>query len=109
MNFEELEKKNEELSLKDIFIIFKRRYKLGVLIFLITILLTAVYVFFIAKPEYEISALIKVSSSSTPQLSGTAALILGTSNPQTADEPIIIKSRSVLLGVIKEQNLVEYF
>lgn len=109
MNFEELEKKNEELSLKDIFIIFKRRYKLGVFIFLITILLTAVYVFFIAKPEYEISALIKVSSSSTPQLSGTAALILGTSNPQTADEPIIIKSRPVLLGVIKEQNLVEYF
>lgn len=110
MNFEEFEKNNEELNLKDILIIFKRRYKLGVFIFLITILLSAVYIFFIAKPEYEVSALIKVSSAgSTTQLSGTAALILGTSNPQIADEQFIMKSRPVLFSVIKEQNLVDYF
>ncbi|MGC8902167.1 MAG: GumC family protein [Fervidobacterium sp.] len=100
---------NNELTFHDIVYILKKRFFVGFSIFIIILLATVIYLFFIAKPEYEVSALVKVTGSSTPQLSGTAALILGTSGVQSFDDQLIIKSRPVILGVIKELNLVDYY
>jgi len=102
----------DEITLSDIIQILKRRKWLLIATFVITAVLTLVYLFFIATPTYEIPATIKLpKSSSGMSLSGAAGIVLGVSTTSPAvDEQIeIIKSRKVLGNVVKELNLLDYF
>ncbi|WP_448377727.1 GumC family protein, partial [Fervidobacterium sp.] len=80
--------------------------------FAITVAITLIYLFFIAKPTYEITATIKLpKTSSGMSLSGAAALVLGgsTTSPAVDEQIEIMKSRKVLGNVAKELNLLDYF
>jgi len=102
----------DEITLSDIIQILKRRKWLLIATFVITAVLTLVYLFFIATPTYEITATIKLpKSSSGMSLSGAAALVLGgsTTSPAIDEQIEIIKSRKVLGNVVKELNLLDYF
>ncbi|MDI3478607.1 MAG: polysaccharide biosynthesis transport protein [Thermoanaerobacterium sp.] len=101
-----------ELTFSDILRIFKRRKWTFLIIFLLTIFLTVVYLFFIATPKYEAKQVIEYkSSSSQPSVSlGSAANLLGISQP--ADSGLTteierMKADWVLANVVKELNLVE--
>lgn len=104
-----------ELTFSDILRIFKRRKWTFLIIFLLTIFLTAFYLFFIATPTYEAKQVIEYkSSSSQPSISlgsmSSAANLLGISQPSDSGlttEIERMKSDWVLANVVKELNLVE--
>ena len=101
-----------ELTFSDILRIFKRRKWTFLVIFFLTIFLTAVYLFFIATPTYEAKQVIEYkSSSSQPSVSlGSAANLLGISQPSDSGlttEIERMKADWVLANVVKELNLVE--
>ena len=105
----------KELTFSDILRIFKRRKWTFLIIFFLTIFLTAIYLFFIATPKYEAKQVIEYkSSSSQPSVSlgsmSSAANLLGISQP--ADSGLTteierMKADWVLANVVKELNLVE--
>ncbi|WP_448376814.1 Wzz/FepE/Etk N-terminal domain-containing protein, partial [Fervidobacterium sp.] len=67
---------SNEITLSDIIQILKRRKWLLITTFAITVAITLIYLFFIAKPTYEITATIKLpKTSSGMSLSGAAALV----------------------------------
>ncbi|MDY6896103.1 MAG: Wzz/FepE/Etk N-terminal domain-containing protein [Thermotogota bacterium] len=104
-----------ELTFSDILRIFKRRKWTFLIIFLLTIFLTAFYLFFMTTPKYEAKQVIEYkSSSSQPTVSlgsmSSAANLLGISQP--ADSGLTteierMKADWVLANVVKELNLVE--
>lgn len=104
-----------ELTFSDILRIFKRRKWTFLIIFLLTIFLTAVYLFFVATPTYEAKQVIEYkSSSSQPSVSlgsmSSAANLLGISQPSDSGlttEIERMKADWVLANVVKELNLVE--
>jgi len=96
-----------ELTFSDILRIFKRRKWTFLIIFFLTIFLSAVYLFFMATPKYEAKQVIEYkSSSSQPTVSlGAAANVLGISQP--ADSGLTteierMKADWVLANVVKE-------
>lgn len=104
-----------ELTFSDILRIFKRRKWTFLIIFLLTIFLTAVYLFFMATPKYEAKQVIEYkSSSSQPTVSlgsmSSAANLLGISQPSDSGlttEIERMKADWVLANVVQELNLVE--
>lgn len=104
-----------ELTFSDILRIFKRRKWTFLIIFLLTIFLTAFYLFFVATPTYEAKQVIEYkSSSSQPSVSlgsmSSAANLLGISQPSDSGlttEIERMKADWVLANVVKELNLVE--
>ncbi|PNR97298.1 GumC family protein [Petrotoga olearia] len=104
-----------ELTFSDILRIFKRRKWTFLIIFFLTIFLTAVYLFFMATPKYEAKQVIEYkSSSSQPTVSlgsmSSAANLLGIIQPTDSGlttEIERMKADWVLANVVKELNLVE--
>jgi len=102
-----------ELTFSDILRIFKRRKWTFLIIFLLTIVLTGVYLFFIATPKYEAKQVIEYKSSQPSASLGSmssAANLLGIS--QQSDSGLTteierMKADWVLSNVVKELNLVE--
>lgn len=106
-----------EISFTDILKIIKRRFPTFLIIFFSIIVLTIIYVFFLADQEYKIEQVIeydgKTSVSSLGEFSGLASLA-GLSLPSSGSNPTLqteierIKSDKVLEKVVREMNLVEY-
>lgn len=101
----------QEITLKDIFEILKRRIKLMLLIFFATVFVTGVYLV-LTKPTYEVTATIKLPKevSSSFSLSPAETLLgLSVSSPAVEEQIELMKSRKVLGAVVEELNLVDYF
>lgn len=108
---------NTEITLKDIILIFKRRFGLFVSIFLITCFVTLIYLLFFAKPVYTATAQLLVSaggqsisipiSSQVTQLLGISG-IAGTGLDLTT-EIELIKSRVNIEKLVQQLNLLELF
>lgn len=102
---------DNEITLNDILRILKRRkYWIFGATFL-TVLVTFVYLLYLAKPTYEITAVLKIPKVSSPQITPSPQLSLfgiGQS-PALTEQMEIMKSRRVLTSVVDELNLVDYF
>lgn len=101
---------DNEITLKDILRILKRRKRWIFGITFLTIFVTLVYLF-LAEPVYEITAVIKVPKGSSPQipLSPELSLFGIGGSPALTEQMEIMKSRRVLMSVVDDLNLVEYF
>jgi uncharacterized protein involved in exopolysaccharide biosynthesis len=104
-----------ELTFSDIIRIFKRRKWLFVGIFITTVLITLVYLFFFATPTYKAEQIVEYKKSSGSSISfgdasGLAALAgLSSSTGDTGLDNEIqkMKSDAVLGKVVDELNLVQ--
>jgi len=110
-----MENQEMELTFSDIIRIFKRRKWLFVGIFIATVLITLVYLFFFATPTYQAEQIVEYKKSSGSSLSlgsnaGLAALAgiptsSGSDGLQTEIQKM--KSDAVLGKVVDELNLVQ--
>jgi uncharacterized protein involved in exopolysaccharide biosynthesis len=110
-----MENQEMELTFSDIIRIFKRRKWLFVGIFIATVLITLVYLFFFTSPTYQAEQIVEYRKSSGSSLSlgsnaGLAALAgiptsSGTGGLQTEIQKM--KSDAVLGKVVDELNLVQ--
>lgn len=102
---------DNEITLNDILRILKRRKYWIFGITLLTVFATLIYLFYFAKPVYEITAIIKLPRGSSPQIALSPQLtLLGVGQSPALTEQIeIMKSRRVLTSVINDLNLIEYF
>ena len=106
-------KESQELTLKDIFTIFKRRINIFLIVFVLTVVITIVYIF-IAKPIYSATAKLKISTSQSSGISLSQSLLLGISgmggsNADITTEIEIMKSRTNIGRVIDKLNLMDVF
>ncbi|WP_129408517.1 GumC family protein [Marinitoga lauensis] len=105
-----------ELTLSDILRIFKRRKVTFFVIFIITILITGLYLFF-AKDIYEAKMVVETKNTSkTSSLLaqyGSLASMVGISLPSGGNSISTIiekmKSDQILLKVIEKNNLLDYY
>jgi len=110
-----MENQEMELTFSDIIRIFKRRKWLFVGIFIATVLITLVYLFFFATPTYQAEQIVEYKKSSGSSISfgdasGLAALAgLSSSTGDTGLDNEIqkMKSDAVLGKVVDELNLVQ--
>ncbi|SDC80411.1 GumC family protein [Geotoga petraea] len=110
-----MENQEMELTFSDIIRIFKRRKWLFVGIFITTVLITLVYLFFFATPTYKAEQIVEYKKSSGSSISfgdasGLAALAgLSSSTGDTGLDNEIqkMKSDAVLGKVVDELNLVQ--
>ncbi|AAD35728.1 lipopolysaccharide biosynthesis protein [Thermotoga maritima MSB8] len=100
-----------ELTLSDILLMFKRRSKLFWLVLVLTVFATGIYLF-LATPQYEAYARVKVSTQkgmrlglSIEGLLGGLSSLLGGGGSQE-DEIQIMLSRRNIIAVIDELDLV---
>ena len=102
---------DNEITLNDILRILKRRKYWIFGITLLTVFATLIYLFYFAKPVYEITAIIKLPRGSSPQIALSPQLtFLGVGQSPALTEQIeIMKSRRVLTSVVNDLNLIEYF
>ncbi|MBP7303717.1 MAG: GumC family protein, partial [Fervidobacterium sp.] len=105
-------KKSQELTLKDIITIFKRRVNIFFIVLVITVVITAVYIF-IAKPVYSATARLRISTSQSSGISLSQSLLgiagLGGSSADITTEIEIMKSRTNVGRVIDKLNLIDFF
>lgn len=98
-----------ELTLSDIFRIFKRRFWIFFLVVVVTVVITGVYLFFFTVPIYEASVTMKIDptsqSSSLDDIFSSS--LYGTSKADISTEIELIKSRGNFEKVVRELNLVE--
>ncbi|MDK2952610.1 MAG: polysaccharide biosynthesis transport protein, partial [Kosmotogales bacterium] len=98
-----------ELTLSDIFRIFKRRFWIFSLVVVVTVVITGIYLFFFTVPIYEASVTMKIDptsqSSSLDDIFSSS--LYGTSNADISTEIELIKSRGNFEKVVTELNLVE--
>ena len=98
-----------ELTLADILLAFRRRMKIFWTVFILTVVATGIYLFFIAEPTYEASARVKVQGGGAPRLGLSVESILSGSlfSPTgLQDEIEILKSRTNIMSVIEKLDLV---
>ncbi|QTA38450.1 polysaccharide biosynthesis tyrosine autokinase [Thermosipho ferrireducens] len=98
-----------ELTLEDIFHIFRKRFWWMFLTFAATVSLTILYLF-LATPIYEAEVTLKIESSQGSSIGGlfSAQLPYGGSS-EISTEIELIKSRTNLEKIVKDLNLLEYF
>ena len=104
------EEEYRELTLGDIWRIFKKRFWWFFITLLVTLAITGVYLYF-ATPIYEASTTIKLepkNASSASDLFSQAALGYGSTSKELSTEFELIKSRSNVERVIKDLDLVKY-
>jgi capsular exopolysaccharide synthesis family protein len=98
-----------ELTLSDIFRIFKRRFWIFFLVVVVTVVITGIYLFFFTVPIYEASVTMKIDptsqSSSLDDIFSSS--LYGTSNADISTEIELIKSRGNFEKVVTELDLVE--
>ncbi len=68
------DEKSQELTLEDIFTIFKRRVNIFFIALVLTVAITVVYIF-IAKPVYSATARLKISTSQSSGISLSQSLL----------------------------------
>jgi uncharacterized protein involved in exopolysaccharide biosynthesis len=110
-----MENQEMELTFSDIIRIFKRRKWLFVGIFITTVLITLVYLFFFATPTYKAEQIVEYKKSSGSSISfgdasGLAALAglsSSTGDSGLDNEIQKMKSDAVLGKVVDELNLVQ--
>ncbi|RKX40238.1 MAG: lipopolysaccharide biosynthesis protein, partial [Thermotogae bacterium] len=98
-----------ELTLADILLAFRRRMKIFWVVFILTVVATGIYLFFIAEPTYEATARVKVQGGGAPRLGLSVESILSGSlfSPTgLQDEIEILKSRTNIMSVIEKLVLV---
>ena len=99
-----------ELTLADILLAFRRRMKIFWTVFILTVVATGIYLFFIAEPTYEASARVKVQGGGAPRLGLSVESILSgslfSSSAGLQDEIEILKSRTNIMSVIEKLDLV---
>ncbi len=98
-----------ELTLADILLAFRRRMKIFWVVFILTVVATGIYLFFIAEPTYEATARVKVQGGGAPRLGLSVESILSGSlfSPTgLQDEIEILKSRTNIMSVIEKLDLV---
>ncbi len=102
--------KSRELTLKDIITIFKRRVNIFFIVLVITVAITAVYIF-TAKPVYSATARLRISTSRSSGISLSQSLlgIAGSSSADITTEIEIMKSRTNVGRVIDKLNLIDFF
>lgn len=102
--------KSRELTLKDIITIFKRRVNIFFIVLVITVAITAVYIF-TAKPVYSATARLRISTSQSSGISLSQSLlgIAGSSSADITTEIEIMKSRTNVGRVIDKLNLIDFF
>ncbi|HUM75779.1 MAG TPA: polysaccharide biosynthesis tyrosine autokinase [Fervidobacterium sp.] len=102
--------KSQELTLKDIITIFKRRVNIFFIVLVITVAITAVYIF-TAKPVYSATARLRISTSRSSGISLSQSLlgIAGSSSADITTEIEIMKSRTNVGRVIDKLNLIDFF
>ncbi|MBC7123733.1 MAG: lipopolysaccharide biosynthesis protein, partial [Pseudothermotoga sp.] len=102
---------DEEITLSDILRILKRRKNWIIGITFLTICVTFVYLLYFAKPVYEITAVIKLPRGASSQIALSPQLsFLGVSqSPALTEQMEIMKSRRVLISVVNDLKLTEYF
>ncbi|WP_448516774.1 GumC family protein [Pseudothermotoga sp.] len=100
-----------EITLNDILRILKRRKYWIFGITLLTLFATLIYLFYFAKPVYEITAIIKLPRGSSAQtvLSPQLTFLSVGQSPALTEQMEIMKSRRVLTSVVNDLNLIEYF
>ncbi|KAF2959872.1 exopolysaccharide transport family protein [Thermotoga sp. 38H-to] len=100
-----------ELTLGDIFLMFKRRSKLFWLVLVLTVFVTGIYLF-LATPQYEASAKVKVPTQKGMSLGLSIESLLGglssflEGGGSLEDEVQIILSRRNIIAVIDDLDLV---
>ncbi|PLV59348.1 exopolysaccharide transport family protein [Thermotoga sp. KOL6] len=99
-----------ELTLADILLMFKRKMKLFIVVFIMVIVATGIYLL-LATPEYEASAKVKVSSRKGMSLGLSIEGLLGglpgiLSGGSLEDEIQIMLSRRNVLQVISDLDLI---
>ena len=98
-----------ELTLEDIFRIFKKRFWLFFALVVITVVITGIYVFNVI-PVYESSVTIKIESSSQSSMSDIfTSSLMGGSSSDISTEIELIKSRTNFEKVAENLNLSERF
>jgi len=97
----------EELDLKELFYIIRKRRKIIVMITIVSILLSGIYSYFIAKPVYKTSTSLIVNKMQNTSLSNMQIQVqdIQTSRMLAATYSEIIKSRRILQPVIEKLNL----
>ena len=98
----------EEISIRDLFLVIKNRYKVIVLITLIAVLVSALITFFILKPVYESYTTIMVGKPKQSIISQNNTITyqeVQTNRLLVSTYGEIAKSRTVLDEVIKNLNL----
>ena len=99
-----------ELTLADILLAFRRRMKIFWTVFILTVVATGIYLFFIAEPTYEATARVKVQGGGAPRLGLSVESILSgslfSSSAGLQDEIEILKSRTNIMSVIEKLDLV---
>ena len=99
-----------ELTLADILLAFRRRMKIFWTVFILTVVATGIYLFFIAEPTYEATARVKVQGGGAPRLGLSVEGILSgslfSSSAGLQDEIEILKSRTNIMSVIEKLDLV---
>lgn len=112
-----MENYEDELTLNDIFRIFKRRKVTFFIILFLTVLLTLLYLFVFASDVYEAKMVVETrNTSKTSSLLaqyGSLASMVGISLPSGGNSISTViekmKSDQILLKVIKENNLLDYY
>ncbi len=97
-----------ELTLEDIIRMFRKRWKIFLLVVITVVVITGVYLFF-ATPIYEASVTMKVEGSSKASLNTIFmdSVSGGYSSQDISTEVELIKSRSNLEKVVEELDLIE--
>ena len=97
----------QELTLSDIFLIFRKRLFWFLGVFIATVVFTIVYLV-VATPIYEASVTIKIESSYQSTLADVFSTSFSyTGRPDISTEIELIKSRTNLEKVIQELNLLD--
>ncbi|HOQ39448.1 MAG TPA: polysaccharide biosynthesis tyrosine autokinase [Fervidobacterium sp.] len=102
------ESTKDELTLEDIFRIFRKRFWWFFLILVATVLITLIYLF-LATPIYEANVTLKISSQSKGSLTDIFTSQYSSSNPDISTEIELITSRTNIEKVVQNLNLVNYF
>ncbi len=102
------ESTREELTLEDIFRIFRKRFWWFFLTLVATVLITLIYLF-LATPIYEANVTLKIASQSKGSLTDIFTSQYTSSNPDISTEIELITSRTNVEKVVQNLNLVDYF
>jgi capsular exopolysaccharide synthesis family protein len=98
----------DELTLEDIFHIFRKRFWVFFVTFILTVAFVVIYLIY-ATPIYEASATLKIEPQSQGSITDLFSSQITSSRPDISTEVELIKSRSNIETVVDELNLVSYF
>lgn len=98
----------DELTLEDIFHIFRKRFWVFFVTFILTVAFVVIYLMY-ATPIYEASATLKIEPQSQGSITDLFSSQITSSRPDISTEVELIKSRSNIETVVDELNLVSYF